>query len=194
MRNKQKSQVTSSFPFPQASWLSCLDFFLTLSELLSNSLLSLFPSQNALTSHPPAAWPTHPGRSPVNLWWPILRPAASAPKMVLCKCQSPCPSLGGQRTQESEWGGKVDITWLFWGGILRKPHPLGGPSVHVRQRERPLRLFTEVKWGLQGAREVLLKSRGERGEREEKRWLWVISINHSEKDRKSLRVGGWFLD
>lgn len=42
---------------------------------------------------------------------------------------------------------------------------LWGPFVHAGQRERPLGLFSVVKWGLQGARKVF----PEVEEREERR-------------------------
>lgn len=147
MRNKQKSQVISSFPFPQASSLSCLSLFLPDPLRLASAPEQLLVSpQNALTPHPPAAWPTCPGRSPAKLWLPILRPATSAPEMVLCKCQSPCPSLGWQRTQESEWGGVHKCTSWWIRSILRKPRPRGAFSACKTKGETPVAVY----WGEMG--------------------------------------------
>lgn len=53
----------------------------------------------------------------------------------------------------------------FWEGPA-----LWGPFVHAGQRERPLGLFTDVKWGLQGARKMCPKVEGrEERKRQQKR-------------------------
>lgn len=140
MRKKQKSQVMSSFLFPQASSLSCLSPFLPDPLSCRRSWATpcfLVSPQKELTSHSPAAWPSHPGRSPANLWLPILTPAASAPKMVLCKCQSPCPSLGWHRTQESEWSGVYKCTSWWIRSHPEKASPSGAFCACRTKRKTP---------------------------------------------------------
>lgn len=169
------------FPLPtMCSWPSgaCLCSCVT---------VILIPVQKGFTPHPLAASPTPLGKSPVEMWLTILRPAATAPNLVSCKCQSSCSTLGRLRTWRRGWGVSIGVragSRSQEHQFMAKGHPgkvlsTLGPFVHTGHRERSMGCL--LTWD-EACREPgrmwpEVEGKEERKVAAERRWPEVISIN-----------------